>query len=90
MSANITWVNLWRHTDPIGGEVGVPAEDVRFVDPAGLVPLDGDTVPPAIQGHSGYQGDDRFGDEVSRLLAALRPPAPAVAAPVPGGAAPAG
>ena len=60
------------------------------VDPVGLAPLDGDTVPPAVQGHSGYQGDDRFGEEVSRLLAALRQPAPAVPSPAQGGAVPAG
>jgi hypothetical protein len=70
------WVNLWRDSDPIGGTVGAPADDVRLVDPAGIPVPPGDTVCPPVRAHSDYQGDPAFGTVMTRLLASL-PPAPA-------------
>ncbi len=63
------WVNLWRETDPIGGPVGEPAGDRRFVDPAGFPIPPSDTVYPAVHGHSGYPSDPAFGVAVAELTA---------------------
>jgi hypothetical protein len=63
------WVNLWRDTDPIGGAVGQPARDRRFVDPAGFPIAPGDTAYPEIRGHSDYIADPAFGATVSELSA---------------------
>jgi hypothetical protein len=59
------WRNLWRFTDPIGGAVGIG--DIRFTDPPGFLAAPGDTVDPAVQGHSGYQTSEGFGDVVAGL-----------------------
>ena len=63
------WVNLWRHTDPIGGPVGEPAGDLRLVDPAGFPIPPGDTAYPAVRGHSDYVADPAFGGVVAELSA---------------------
>jgi hypothetical protein len=69
------WTNLWRWTDPIGGEVGVgPAAgivDVRLTDPRAFDREPGDSVHPAVDGHSDYQKSDHFAAQVSKLLARL-------------------
>jgi hypothetical protein len=73
------WVNLWRDTDPIGGWVGGPAEDVRLVDPAGFAIADGDTAYPAIRGHSDYPADPVFAAVVASLAEPTAAVEPAVA-----------
>ncbi len=65
------WINLWRCTDPIGGEVKIPAVDRRFTDPMRFDTRDGDTVPPKLYGHSGYPDDDAFGEAVAELAESL-------------------
>jgi hypothetical protein len=86
------WVNLWRRTDPIGGAIGIG--DRRLADPAAFDPQPGHRLPPAVQGHSGYQLTAQFGQAMDDLVGLLRstpdgarppaapPPAPA-AAPAP-------
>jgi hypothetical protein len=71
------WINLWRATDPIGGAVGVAGVDRRFVDPLDFQTRDGDTVPPAVFGHSGYPADDAFAHAVAELAATLATAPPA-------------
>jgi hypothetical protein len=63
------WVNLWRHTDPIGGPVGVG--DRRLADPEAFDPPLGDQVPPAIHGHFDYQLAPPFGPAVADLRGLL-------------------
>src|SRR5262249_3116673 len=67
------WRNLWRHTDPIGGEVGIG--DMRLTDPPGFGVPPGDSETPAGAGHSRYQGAHGFAGPVAGLPA--RPPRPA-------------
>jgi hypothetical protein len=64
------WLNLWRDTDPIGGRIGEPAHDRRFVDPAGFPIAPGDTAYPQIHGHSDYLVDSGFAEAVAELGAA--------------------
>jgi hypothetical protein len=78
------WVNLWRDTDPIGGEVASSARDERLVDPEVFGRLPGDTVPAAVHGHSGYQLHPAFGDAVQGLVAELSADAPVPSTPTPG------
>lgn len=60
------WRNLWRRTDPIGGEVGLG--DQRMPDPPSFHAMPGDTVAPAVAGHSGYQAADGYAEVVTELL----------------------
>jgi hypothetical protein len=71
------WRNLWRYTDPIGGEVGIG--DLRLTDPAGFAIPPGDSVVPAVAGHSGYPVSLGFAETVSGLAGRL----PRLAAPAP-------
>jgi hypothetical protein len=63
------WTNLWRWTDPIGGEVGIG--DVRLTDPRGFDREPGDSVHPATDGHGGYQRAEGFEPAAETLLARL-------------------
>lgn len=67
----VRWVNLWRHTDPIGGPIGGPANDVRLVDPAEFGFPSGDTVFAQLHRHGEYQLDPAFGDAVSSVVVDL-------------------
>jgi hypothetical protein len=64
------WVNLWRATDPIGGQVGIG--DRRLADPLGFEPHPGDQVAPKIQAHSGYQLVPGFNQAMDDLVGLLR------------------
>jgi hypothetical protein len=64
------WRNLWRDTDPIGGPVD-GADNVRLRDPVAFDVQSGDTVPPRIHGHSGYQGHPAFAEAVTDLVRRL-------------------
>jgi hypothetical protein len=64
------WINLWRHTDPIGGPVGIG--DRRLSDPLGFDPRPGDQVPPKVQAHSGYQLVPGFNQAMDDLVALLQ------------------
>jgi hypothetical protein len=77
------WVNLWRETDPIGGPVGPPSRDIRLTDPSGFGIAPGDTVYPAVEGHSGYQAAPAFANVILELAATLPPARPAPPAPPP-------
>ncbi len=82
------WVNLWRDTDSIGGwifsahrtvapvSVGRPAATVdrRLRDPADVVPLPGDSVPPPIQGHRPRGSEQRYAEAARELIERLRRP----------------
>ncbi|MEV4823252.1 hypothetical protein [Micromonospora sp. NPDC049274] len=82
------WVNLWRDTDSIGGwifsahgaiarvTVADPAATVdrRLRDPADVVPLPGDSVPPPIQGHRPSGSDQRYAEAARTLIERLRRP----------------
>ncbi len=57
--------------------MGVPGVDRRFVDPLTFQTRDGDTVPPAVFGHSGYPSDEAFGFAVNELVATLTTNRPA-------------
>ncbi|HZN18734.1 MAG TPA: hypothetical protein VFB84_11250 [Micromonosporaceae bacterium] len=81
------WVNLWRDTDPIGGPVQVAGVDQRLRDPAGFDIPPGDTVHPAVAGHSGYPDEDEFDAVVARLAERVRQAPPATAEPAPAGPA---
>ncbi|MCH0542774.1 hypothetical protein I3F58_25075 [Streptomyces sp. MUM 203J] len=77
------WRNLWRHTDPIGGPVRLPADGTKTeVDhPALRDPLvygrTGDhPLPEPVLGHSGYQADPAFARERAALLDRLPPALP--------------
>jgi hypothetical protein len=63
------WINLWRHTDPIGGPIGVG--DRRLADPAGFNPVPGDGIPPAVQAHSAYQVTPQFAQAADDLVGLL-------------------
>jgi len=73
------WRNVWRETDPIGGPVG-RAVDERLRDPEEFDIRPGDTVPPEIMGHSGYQHAVGFAGAVTALVSHLHrePVAPPV------------
>ncbi|MCX5065860.1 hypothetical protein OOJ91_08195 [Micromonospora lupini] len=80
------WVNLWRDTDSIGGwifsarraiapvTVAHPAAEVdrRLRDPADVVALPGDSVPPPIQGHRPSGSDQRYAEAARTLIERLR------------------
>ncbi|MGC5287751.1 hypothetical protein [Micromonospora sp. DT231] len=80
------WVNLWRDTDSIGGwifsahrtvepvTVARPSSTVdrRLRDPADVVALPGDSVPPPIQGHRPAGSDQRYAEAVRTLIERLR------------------
>ncbi|RAO27601.1 hypothetical protein ONO23_05089 [Micromonospora noduli] len=82
------WVNLWRDTDSVGGWVftahrtaapvtldGTAATvDRRLRDPADVVPLPGDSVPPPIQGHRPRGSEQRYADAARELIERLRQP----------------
>ncbi|MBQ0988517.1 hypothetical protein PSH03_002372 [Micromonospora sp. PSH03] len=90
------WVNLWRDTDSIGGWIfaahrtAVPATvgqtaatvDRRLRDPADVVPLPGDSVPPPIQGHRPRGSEQRYAEAARELIERLRQPMDSV--PLPG------
>lgn len=67
------WWNLWRDTDPIGGPVGGPVApyDRRLKDPAAFDVPDGNTVPPPIEGHGGYQTSAGFEEVAADLVSRL-------------------
>ncbi|MGW3626223.1 hypothetical protein [Streptomyces sp. NPDC000880] len=69
------WRNLWRHTDPIGGPVLIPAEgEHRAVDrdalkdPVVYGRSERHPLPEPILGHSEYQADKAFDKERRELL----------------------
>ncbi|WP_410813933.1 hypothetical protein [Micromonospora sp. 067-2] len=76
------WVNLWRDTDPIGGQIFSPprpdqsereaAVDRRLRDPRDVVAPPGDIVPPAINGHRPCELEGAFDDAVRDLAERLR------------------
>ncbi|MGW2560968.1 hypothetical protein ACWCXB_17325 [Streptomyces sp. NPDC001514] len=77
------WRNLWRHTDPIGGPVRVPAEDGKpevdreaLKDPVVYGRTDTHPLPEPVLGHSEYQADPAFAQEREELLNRLPPPLP--------------
>ncbi|MFD7441614.1 hypothetical protein [Streptomyces sp. NPDC059909] len=77
------WRNLWRHTDPIGGPVRVPAEDGKpevdreaLKDPVVYGRTDTHPLPEPVLGHSDYQADPAFAQEREELLDRLPPPLP--------------
>ncbi|WP_351225026.1 hypothetical protein [Streptomyces sp. NPDC002133] len=77
------WRNLWRHTDPIGGPVRVPAEADKpevdreaLKDPVVYGRTDRHPLPEPILGHSDYQADPAFAQEREELLNRLPPPLP--------------
>ncbi|MEU8404795.1 hypothetical protein AB0C19_01155 [Micromonospora sp. NPDC048842] len=90
------WVNLWRDTDSIGGWIftahrtttpvtvrGTAATvDRRLRDPADVVPLPGDSVPPPIQGHRPRGSEQRYAEAARELIERLRQPMNSV--PLPG------
>ncbi|OII65642.1 hypothetical protein BJP40_16480 [Streptomyces sp. CC53] len=90
------WRNLWRHTDPIGGPVGLPADAAgREVDhPVLRDPVvygrTGDhPLPEPVLGHSDYQADPAFARERTALLDRLPLPAdPLSSVPTQRGAGP--
>ncbi|MER6996140.1 hypothetical protein [Streptomyces sp. NPDC000410] len=74
------WRNLWRHTDPIGGPVLLPAEDGRppvdrdaLKDPVVYGRTGTHPLPEPILGHSDYQADPAFAEEREELLDRLPP-----------------
>ncbi|MFE7778965.1 hypothetical protein ACFU5O_34840 [Streptomyces sp. NPDC057445] len=77
------WRNLWRHTDPIGGPLRLPAEDGRpevdreaLKDPVVYGRTDTHPLPEPILGHSDYQADPAFAQERKELLDRLPPALP--------------
>ncbi|WP_433261765.1 hypothetical protein ACQPWR_20890 [Micromonospora vinacea] len=82
------WVNLWRDTDSVGGWVfsahrtvapvtaGGPAATVdrRLRDPADVVALPGDSVPPPIQGHRPCGSGQAYAEAARELVERLRQP----------------
>ncbi|WP_406447790.1 hypothetical protein [Streptomyces sp. NBC_00876] len=76
------WRNLWRATDPIGGEIRLGEESGPEVDRGPLKdPLVyGRTaehpLPEPVLGHSDYQADPVFAEERAVLLARLAPALP--------------
>lgn len=77
------WRNLWRHTDPIGGPVGLPAEADKpqvdrgaLKDPVVYGRTDTHPLPEPILGHSDYQADPAFAQERGELLDRLPPALP--------------
>jgi hypothetical protein len=63
-------VNLWRRTDPIGGEIGIG--DRRLADPVSFDPLPGDRIAPAVKAHGGYQLTPQFSQAMDDLVGLLR------------------
>lgn len=82
------WRNLWRATDPIGGEIRLGEESGPEVDRGPLRdPLVyGRTpehpLPEPVLGHSDYQADPVFAEERAALLERLGPVLPQQAEPV--------
>lgn len=82
------WRNLWRATDPIGGEIRLGEESGPEVDRGPLRdPLVyGRTpehpLPEPVLGHSDYQADPVFAEERAALLDRLDPVLPQQAEPV--------
>ncbi|MFJ7627067.1 hypothetical protein ACIQZN_11300 [Streptomyces sp. NPDC097595] len=82
------WRNLWRATDPIGGEIRLGEESGPEVDRGPLRdPLVyGRTpehpLPEPVLGHSDYQADPVFAEERAALLERLDPVLPQQAEPV--------
>ncbi|MFE0238063.1 hypothetical protein [Streptomyces sp. NPDC058991] len=77
------WRNLWRHTDPIGGPVRLPAEDGKpevdreaLKDPVVYGRTDTHPLPEPVLGHSDYQADPAFAEERRALLERLPPALP--------------
>lgn len=77
------WRNLWRHTDPIGGPVLVPAEGRHpevdhqaLKDPVVYGRSDLHPLPEPILGHSDYQADPAFAVARRELLDRLTPAVP--------------
>ncbi|MCX4825136.1 hypothetical protein OG883_35815 [Streptomyces sp. NBC_01142] len=77
------WRNLWRHTDPIGGPVLVPAEGDHpavdldaLKDPVVYGRSERYPLPEPILGHSEYQADPHFATERGKLLDRLSPAVP--------------
>ncbi|NNJ04455.1 lipase family protein [Streptomyces sp. PKU-MA01144] len=77
------WRNLWRHTDPIGGPVRLPAEDGRpavdreaLRDPVVYGRTDTHPLPEPVLGHSDYPADPAFAEERRALLERLPPALP--------------
>ncbi|SFD07933.1 hypothetical protein [Streptomyces aidingensis] len=85
------WRNLWRHTDPIGGPVGVTGPDGAPVDRAALRDPQcfGRTprrpLPEPVLGHGDYAADPAYAEERAALHRALagRPAFPVPEQPAP-------
>ncbi|MFI6288295.1 hypothetical protein ACIBCM_26705 [Streptomyces sp. NPDC051018] len=71
------WSNLWRHTDPIGGPVLVPAgrgpspDREVLLDPVAYGRSSRHPLPEPILGHSQYQADPVFATARGELLGLL-------------------
>ena len=64
------WVNLYVDTDPIGGPV-LPEIDRRLLPVPSLRRLPGDTVDPAVRGHSDYPAATEFDDAAGTLAVSI-------------------
>ena len=77
------WTNLWRHSDYLGGPVGVAGVDRKLIDPA-YDKAGGDLGYPPPGRHSMYPRDPAFQDAVGVLARRL----PAATPGIPGAAPP--
>lgn len=71
------WTNLWRHSDYLGGRVGVAGVDRELVDPL-YARAGGDLGYPLPGRHSMYPRDPAFQEAVAGLARRLPPARPGV------------
>lgn len=77
------WCNLWRRTDPIGGETGIPGVDRRLADPLAYRRDSQNPLIAPVLGHSHYPDDPEFAETRTELVERLTPAACAPAADPP-------